>query len=76
MPDAVRRPASLTLDRALLDEAKDLGIDISRAAEEGVALAIRSARAERWRAENADGIADYNRFIEAHGVPLSASRKF
>ena len=76
MPDLARRSNSLTLNRALLDEARGLGIDISRVADEGVALAIRSTRAERWRAENSGAMEDYNRFIEANGVPLAASRKF
>ena len=41
-----------------------------------MALAIRAARARRWREENAAAIDDYNRFIDAHGVPLSDLRKF
>jgi post-segregation antitoxin (ccd killing protein) len=40
------------------------------------ALAIRAARARRWREENAAAIDDYNRFVDAHGVPLSEFRKF
>ena len=71
-----RRSTSLTLNRQLLDEAKDLGVNISRAAEDGVALAIRAARARRWREENAAALEDYNRFIAACGVPLSEFRKF
>jgi antitoxin CcdA len=71
-----RRSTSLTLNRRLLDEARELGVNVSRAAEDGVALAIRAARARRWREENAAAIDDYNRFIDAHGVPLSELRKF
>ena len=44
MPSAIRRSTSLTLNRALLDEARELGVNVSRAAEEGVAVAIRAAR--------------------------------
>lgn len=33
-------------------------------------------RAKRWARENADAIADYNRFIEACGVPLAQFRRF
>jgi antitoxin CcdA len=71
-----RRSTSLTLDRRLLDEARELGVNISRAAEDGVALAIRAARTRRWQEENAAAMDDYNRFIDAHGVPLSEFRKF
>jgi antitoxin CcdA len=73
---AARRSTSLTLNRRLLDEARELGVNVSRAAEEGVSLAVRAARAQRWRQENAAAIDDYNRFIDAHGVPLAEFRKF
>ena len=76
MPIAVRRSTSLTLDRRLLDEARELGVNVSRAAEDGVSRAVRAARARRWQEENAAAIEDYNAFIEAHGVPLAEFRKF
>jgi len=73
---ATRRATSLTLDRALLDEAKSLGVNISRAAETGVAEAVRSARAVQWRSENAAAVSEYNAFIDEGGIPLSGYRKF
>ncbi len=76
MPSAPRRSTSLTLNRQLLDDAKALGVNVSRAAEEGVAAAVRAAQARQWRQENAAAIEDYNRFIDAGGVPLSEYRKF
>ena len=36
---AARRSTSLTLDRRLLDEARELGVNVSRAAEDGVSRA-------------------------------------
>jgi antitoxin CcdA len=66
-----RRSTSLTLDGRLLDEARELGVNVSRAAEDGVALAIRAARARRWREENAAAIDDYNHYVDARGAPLS-----
>ncbi len=76
MPGAARRSTSLTLDRGLLEEARSLGVNVSRAAEHGLAQAVAEARRLRWQAENAGEIADYNRFIEAAGVPLAEFRKF
>jgi antitoxin CcdA len=76
MPSTTRRQTSLTLDRALLDEARVLGVNVSRAAEDGLAQAVRAARARRWQAENAAAIEAYNRFVAENGVPLSAARKF
>ncbi len=76
MAATLRRSTSLTLDRGLLDEARALGVNISRAAEAGLTAEVRAARAERWRRENADAIAEYNAFIARAGVPLAAARKF
>lgn len=72
----MRRSTSLTLDRSLLEEARKLGVNVSRAAEEGVSRAVRAAQTRRWQEENANAIEDYNTFIDAKGVPLSEFRKF
>ena len=66
---ATRRATSMTLDAALLDEARALGVNISRAAEEGILLQVRAERARRWKEDNAEAIADYNRWIEENGIP-------
>ncbi len=73
---ADRRSTSLTLDRALLDEAKELGVNISRAAEAGVLAAVKAERARRWKIDNAEAVAAYNKWIEENGIPLSQYRKF
>jgi antitoxin CcdA len=76
MASSARKSTSMSLDAALLEEARALGINISRAAENGVSAAIATERARLWKAQNAGAIADYNAFIEAEGVPLAAHRKF
>lgn len=73
---APRRATSMTLDAALLDEARALGINLSRAAEEGILAQVRAERARRWKQENAAEIAAYNKWIEENGVPLARYRKF
>ncbi|OYU18753.1 MAG: post-segregation antitoxin CcdA [Rhodobacteraceae bacterium PARR1] len=73
---ADRRSTSLTLDRDLLDEAKALGVNISRAAEAGVLAAVKAERARRWKVDNAEAVAAYNKWIEEHGIPLARYRKF
>ena len=73
---ADRRSTSLTLDRALLDQAKELGVNISRAAEAGVLAAVKAERARRWKVDNAEAVAAYNKWIEENGIPLSQYRKF
>jgi antitoxin CcdA len=71
-----RKATNLSLDSELLQEARALGVNVSRAAEAGVRLAVRQARADAWRIENAEAIGSSNAWVEAHGLPLSAFRQF
>ncbi len=71
-----RRPANLSLDAALVDEARALGLNLSAAAEAGLRAAVAEARAARWRAENAEALASSNAWVEAHGLPLARHRPF
>ena len=73
---ATRRATSMTLDAALLDEARALGVNLSRAAEEGLLAAVKAERKRRWAKENAEFIRDYNDWIAENGVPLAEFRKF
>ena len=76
MPTAKRKPTNLSLDSALLNQAKALNVNLSRAAEEGVALAVKKAREAAWKEENADAIQGYNEWVEENGIPLSKFRQF
>lgn len=73
---SAKRSTSMTLDRALLEEARQLGINLSRAAESGLAAAIKAERSRLWRDENKDAIAEYNLLVEREGLPLASYRKF
>lgn len=72
---AERRSTSLTLDRDLLDQARELGVNISRAAEAGLLAAVKAERARRWKEENAEAVSAYNQWIEENGIPLARYRK-
>jgi antitoxin CcdA len=73
---ALRKPTNVSLDTDLIGEAKRLGINVSRACEQGLAAEINTERARRWRAENAEAIAASNAFVEEHGLPLTGHRQF
>lgn len=75
-PLAARRPTNLSLDSDLLLRARELKINVSRAAEEGIACAIRAERERLWQIENAKAIADANAFVEGRGLPLAKHRQF
>lgn len=73
---ATRKPANLTIDAALLAEARRYGVNLSRAAEEGLRAAVRAAKAEEWRRENRAALDSANDWAEAHGLPLAKHRLF
>ena len=76
MSSPARRAANVTLDSALLDEARALNINISRAAETGVSDAVRKARAERWLEENREALESSNEWVRKNGLPLEKYRQF
>jgi antitoxin CcdA len=71
-----RKSVNLSIDTNILAEAKALNVNISRAADNGIAEAIRRRKAERWLAENREAIEENNRYFEEHGLPFSEYRGF
>ena len=71
-----RKPTNLSLDSALLEEARALGINVSRSAEAGVAEAVKLHKQEKWLKENASALASSNAYVEANGLPLARHRQF
>lgn len=74
--DGPKRATNLTLNAKVLDTAKALGMNVSATVDKLLAEAVTKAYWERWNADNADAIADYNARIEAEGLPLAAYRSF
>lgn len=70
------RPTNLSLSAALVDEAKQLGINLSLAAAAGLEEAVRKTRAERWLEQNSAALEIYNEFVGKHGLPLDKFRLF
>src|SRR6185437_9881954 len=69
-------PTNVSLDAGLVREARELGINISRAAGSGLEQAVAKARAERWQNENRGALHSSNAFVDSHGLPLRSLRKF
>lgn len=63
-----RRATNVRLSAALVDEARDLDINLSREFEEHLEALVRARRADRWRDDNKKAIAAYSSFFEKHGV--------
>lgn len=51
-------------------------INLSRAAEDGIARAVAAERARVWAQENADVIQSNIDYVEKHGLPLAKFRMF
>ena len=71
-----RRPTNISLDSAMIEEAKELGINISRACEQGLAKQISDERGRRWLEENREAIEASNAYVAEHGLPLEKYRLF
>jgi antitoxin CcdA len=74
--DRARRATNVSLDPALIEEARTLGVNISRACERGLVEQIAEARAARWLTENADAVGASNAYVDAQGLPLASARLF
>jgi antitoxin CcdA len=71
-----RKPTNVSIDSNLIAEAKELEVNISRAAEAGIAKAVADEKARRWLEENKEAIESSNRFVEENGLPLTKYRPF
>jgi antitoxin CcdA len=71
-----RKPLNVSLEASLVVEARQLGVNLSRAAETGIRKAVQSAKAEQWQRENAAAIDAYNAWMEVNELPLRQYRDF
>ena len=73
---APKKTTSVSMAEPLLAEAKALGVNVSQAAEEGLAKAVATKRAELWLRENHEAIQSSNEYVEKYGLPLARYRMF
>lgn len=71
-----RKATNITLAETLLAEAKMLHINISQAAEAGVAQAVAEKRSALWLDANRSAIQSSNRYVDQNGLPLASHRSF
>ena len=74
--NTTRKATNLSLNQSLLADARSLGINISRSAEQGIEFAVRAAKRKKWLKENSDALASSNTYVEANGLPLSDYTQF
>lgn len=71
-----RKSTNLSVDAELINQARGLDINISRAAEEGIARTVAHEKTRLWKIENRDAIEAWNRYVDEHGLPLENYRQF
>ncbi|HTU10042.1 MAG TPA: type II toxin-antitoxin system CcdA family antitoxin [Allosphingosinicella sp.] len=73
---AAKRATNVSLRSDLIEEAKQLGINISEACEQGLEKEVARTRAEQWLKENRAALESSNAYVEKHGLPLARYRQF
>lgn len=72
----MRAKLNLTVEKEIADEARVLGINMSRVAEEAIAKAAKLERNRRWAEENREALDRYSEEVEREGLPLEKYRLF
>lgn len=67
---AAKRRINLTIDENLIALAKELGLNASNAAEDGLRAAVRKAQEKQWLQENSAAIEANNERIRKYGTHL------
>ena len=73
---ARKRRTNVSLRGDLVEQARELGIGVSSACEDGLAAAVKAEKERRWVEENANAIRSYNEWIARNGNPLAKYRMF
>lgn len=73
---APKKPTNVSINRDLLQQAKEHQINLSQALETRLSELLREQKQLHWREENRDAVAEYNRRIEAHGCFSDGLRQF
>ena len=63
-----KKKMSLSISEALAEAARQLDINLSRAAETGILLEIKRRRDSAWLDKNRPAIAAYNERVEREGL--------
>lgn len=74
--DTQKRPVNLSISAHTLDQAKKLGMNLSKTVDAFLQEEVKRRYWEQWNEENAQAIEHYNARIEREGLPLSQYRTF
>ena len=72
----MRAKINLSFDPDIVSEARALGPNMSRLAEDAVARAVKVERNRKRVEENREALEAYSREVERDGLPLTRHRQF
>jgi antitoxin CcdA len=73
---STRRATNVSLRTELIEEARRLDINVSKACETGLAAEVKKAREARWLAENLPALDAWNEWVRENGIPYAEYRQF
>ena len=76
VPNAPRKATNVTIDAGLLEQAKTLGINVSKASEEGLIRAVSLREEAIWMQANQAALESSNAYVDRNGIPLAKHRNF
>ncbi|MEQ1688750.1 MAG: type II toxin-antitoxin system CcdA family antitoxin [Sphingopyxis sp.] len=71
-----KKPTNVSLTANLVEEAKQLGINVSEACQSGLAAQVKKAREDAWKIENRAAINSYNAWVAENGLPYDEYRQY
>ena len=71
-----RKPTNVSLPSDLLERAKELNVNVSRASERGLREEVQEMEARQWAEQNAELVKAYTAMVEREGLPLAKYRTF
>jgi antitoxin CcdA len=71
MVTAARRSTSLRLNAETLDQAKELGINVTEVAEDALEKAVSAMKRKIWLEENSDAFDEQRKWHEQNGHPMA-----
>lgn len=76
MNKRLRKPTNLSIDSNLLEEAKAMKVNLSRAAEIGLKAVVAEAKAQLWSQNNSLALKSSNEYVDSYGLPFDKYRQF
>jgi antitoxin CcdA len=76
MEKSVKRAVNLRINKKLIDQAKEMKINLSQTLETSLIETLREKQKEAWLKDNRDAVDAYNEHIEKQGVFSDGLRQF